>query len=153
MSYGSGSFSGTEYYDTVTLGPGLTIENQSIGVANESTGFGDIDGILGIGPVHLTEKTVSNKKNVPTVTDNLSKAGAIHADILGIFYSPANDKGGSGELTWGGVDTTKVVGSINYVPITKTHPASRFWGIDQTVTYNGKIIVPQSAGRSVIHEA
>jgi len=149
VSYGSGSFSGTEYYDSVTLGPGLTIDNQSIGVASTSTGFDDIDGILGIGPVDLTEKTVDNKITVPTVTDNLSEVGKITSDAIGIFYSPAGETGGSGELTWGGVDTTKISGTVNYVPVTKTAPASRYWGVDQTVTYNGKTIVPLSAGMSV----
>jgi pepsin A len=139
-----------EYDDTVTLAPGLVIKSQSIGVASNATGFDEEDGILGIGPVDLTNGTVSKAPTVPTVTDNLFKAGAITSDAIGIFYSPAAGKGGgSGELTWGGVDTTKIVGAINYVPITKTAPAKRFWGVDQTVTYKGKTIVPLSAGMSV----
>jgi len=146
VSYGSGSFSGTEYTDNLNLGPGLTIKGQSIGVASSSTGFDTVNGILGIGPVRLTQGTVSNAKTVPTVTDNLFKAGEISSDELGIFYKPATDGGGSGELTWGGVDKSKVVGSINYVPITKTQPSSHFWGVNQTVTYNGKKILPNSAG-------
>lgn len=105
-----------------------------------------MDGILGIGPVRLTEGTVSNAKTVPTVTDNLFKAGTIASDTLGIFYRPASNGGGSGELTWGGVDKTKVVGSVHYVAVTTTQPASHYWGVDQTVTYNGKTILPHSAG-------
>lgn len=58
VSYGSGSFSGTEYTDTVTFG-GLTVSEQSIGVASSSTGFTGVDGIIGFGPVDLTEDTVS----------------------------------------------------------------------------------------------
>ena len=38
---------GTEYLDTVTLGVGLTLTQQSIGVASSATGFGGVDGILG----------------------------------------------------------------------------------------------------------
>ncbi|TFK35982.1 aspartic peptidase domain-containing protein, partial [Crucibulum laeve] len=34
VTYGSGSFSGTEFTDTVTIAPGLVIPNQSIGVAS-----------------------------------------------------------------------------------------------------------------------
>lgn len=45
---------GTEYTDTVTLGTGLVITKQSIGVAKTATGFDGVDGILGIGPVDLT---------------------------------------------------------------------------------------------------
>jgi len=33
--------------DEVTLGNGLVISNQSIGVATKATGFSDVDGILG----------------------------------------------------------------------------------------------------------
>jgi hypothetical protein len=33
--------------DTVTLGPELVIEKQSIAVASQAQGFNDVDGILG----------------------------------------------------------------------------------------------------------
>lgn len=146
MTYGIGSFSGTEYTDTVTLSPGLVVEQQSIAVANKADGFHGFDGVLGIGPVDLTEGLVSNENTVPTVTDNLLKAGKIASETIGIFYKPAINGGGSGEITWGGVDMTKVKGNINYVPITKTYPASRYWGVDQSVLYNGKTILSHAAG-------
>ena len=65
VSYGSGSFSGMfliandifdvlipyvlgmEYLDTVTISSGLVITKQSIGVASNSSGFDEFDGILG----------------------------------------------------------------------------------------------------------
>ncbi|KAF8158022.1 aspartic peptidase domain-containing protein [Crassisporium funariophilum] len=47
VTYGSGSFSGTEYTDQVVLGGNLKIMNQSIGVASKATGFSGVDGILG----------------------------------------------------------------------------------------------------------
>lgn len=49
VSYGSGSFSGTEYTGPVVLGgsSGLSIPNQSFGVASTAQGFSDTDGILG----------------------------------------------------------------------------------------------------------
>jgi hypothetical protein len=39
VTYGSGSFSGTEYIDQVSLGDGLVIKNQSIGVASRAQGY------------------------------------------------------------------------------------------------------------------
>ena len=47
--YGSGKFSGNEFTDTVTLGSGLTVQRQSIGVASSSQGFAGtiVDGLLG----------------------------------------------------------------------------------------------------------
>lgn len=146
MDYGIGSFSGTEYTDTVTLGPGLVIKKQSIGVANKTDGFDDLDGILGLGPVALTENVVSNKNTVPTVADNLFHAGKIASETLGIFYRPIINGSGSGELTWGGVDMTKIEGKVNYVPITKSSPANNYWGVDQSVMYNGKTILSHTAG-------
>ena len=47
VSYGSGKFTGNEFVDRVTLGPGLAIEKQSIGVATSAQGFQGVDGILG----------------------------------------------------------------------------------------------------------
>ncbi|KII86690.1 hypothetical protein PLICRDRAFT_55605 [Plicaturopsis crispa FD-325 SS-3] len=136
VSYGSGSFTGTEYTDQVTLAEGLVIQNQSIGVASSAQGFSGVDGILGIGPVDLTSGTVSNTSTVPTVIDNLFSQGTISSDSIGIFYEPSTTaNAANGELTFGGTDNTKFTGEINFVPITSTSPASNYWGIDQDVTY------------------
>ncbi|KAJ7451640.1 acid protease [Mycena latifolia] len=137
VSYGSGSFTGTEYTDQVTLGPGLVIQKQSIGVSSKATGFNDVDGILGIGPVDLTTSTVASTTSVPTVTDNLLKQGTIPVESIGISYVPTTSatSAANGELTFGGTDSSKFTGDISYVPITSTAPASNYWGIDQTITY------------------
>jgi len=137
VSYGSGSFSGTEYTDTVTLGSNLVIENQSIGVASTAQDFNDVDGILGIGPVDLTEGTVSNTTTVPTVTDNLFAQGTIKENSIGISYVPTTSatSAANGELTFGGTDSNNYTGDINYVPITSKTPASKYWGVDQDLTY------------------
>jgi len=147
VSYGSGSFSGTEFTDTVTLSPELVIQTQSIGVASTATGFDGVDGILGIGPVDLTSGTVSGVETVPTVTDNLFAQGAISADSIGISYVPSTTDGAvNGELDFGGVDTSKTTGDVNFVPITSTPPASNYWGIDQSVSYGDNTILNITAG-------
>jgi len=136
VSYGSGSFSGTEFIDQVTLGGSLVIENQSIGVAHKATGFSDVDGILGIGPLDLTEGTVSNTPNVPTVTQNLFTQKVIPNDSIGISYEPTTTEGAvNGELSFGSVDTSKTTSDVTFVPLTSTSPASNYWGIDQTLSY------------------
>ncbi|KAI0661988.1 acid protease [Cubamyces menziesii] len=136
VSYGSGSFSGTEYTDTVTLSSSLVIQNQSIGVASTAQGFQGVDGILGIGPVDLTEGTVSGNQPVPTVTDNLFAQGSIESDSIGIFYQPTTESGAlNGELSFGSVDSSKITGDVTFTPITSTQPASLYWGIDQQVSY------------------
>ena len=88
----------------------MVIENQSIGVASRAQGFNDVDGILGIGPVDLTEGTVSDNQPVPTVTDNLYSQGAIASNSIGIFYQPTTESGAvNGELNFGGIDSSKCV--------------------------------------------
>lgn len=135
--------------DTVTLSPSLVIENQSIGVASTATGFQDVDGILGIGPVDLTSSTVTGTASVPTVTDNLFSQGTIASNAIGISYVPSTSdtEMANGELDFGGADTSKVTGDINFVPITSTSPASNYWGVDQNVTYgNSQTILDTTAG-------
>ncbi|KAG2076962.1 acid protease [Suillus decipiens] len=151
VGYGSGSFSGTEYLDTVTLGSGVTITNQSIGVAATSSGFGTgIDGILGIGPVDLTKGTLTKlpTTTIPTVTDNLYKKGTIPQDIVSVFFQPSSSQTTTdGELTFGGTDATKYTGKIAYTPLTATDNfASAYWGIDESITYGSTPILSSTAG-------
>ena len=146
VSYGSGNFSGEEWIDTVTLGSGLVIENQSIGVASSSTGFTGFDGILGIGPVDRTAGTVSNTTTVPTVLDNLLSQRTISKEVLGIYYVPASEPSSTGEITFGGVDDSVTTSCVNYVPLTTTSPASTFWGINQSISYGGTTILSETAG-------
>ncbi|KAG2071086.1 acid protease [Suillus decipiens] len=148
--YGSGYFAGTEYLDIVTLSPELAITPQSIGVATASDGI-DVDGILGIGPTDLTLNTLQNHptQTIPTVTDNLYEQVSIPAAVLGIFFQPEggpSGSGNSGELTFGGADPTRCNGGIVYTPITKSNPSSKYWGIDQKITYGSTTILSSAAG-------
>lgn len=63
-----------------------------------------------IGPVDLTSGTVGNNEPVPTVTDNLFSQGTISVESIGISYEPTTTSSEgtmNGELTFGGVDTSK----------------------------------------------
>lgn len=149
VSYGKGFFSGTEFYDTVTLTPQLIIPRQSIGVASQSKAFDTVNGILGIGPKDLTVGTLSPDKNtvVPTVTDNLYNLRTIPANQIGIFFQPFTPtSSGNGEIAWGGADSSKYTGQINFTPITNTHPASAYWGINQSIHYGPTTILRSTAG-------
>ncbi|EIM87245.1 family A1 protease [Stereum hirsutum FP-91666 SS1] len=151
VTYGSGSFFGQEFTDQVSLGPGLTVTEQSIGVAEESTGFDGVDGIIGIGPVDLTEGTLipSFFSTIPTVTDNLFTQGAISAREVAVSFEPTtNLTNVNGELTFGGTDSSKFTGDITFTPVTTTSPSSEFWGIDESITYgtDGASILSTTAG-------
>ncbi|EIW80837.1 aspartic proteinase [Coniophora puteana RWD-64-598 SS2] len=148
VTYGSGSFSGQEYTDDVTLGS-LTIKSQSIGVASSSSGFDGADGILGIGPVDLTKGTLSpdDSATIPTVVDNLYSQGSIQSSVLGVQFKPVGILEGEGKLDFGAVDTEAIDGDVMYVPITTTSPANEFWGIDQSITYGDSTsILSSTAG-------
>ncbi|KAF9061455.1 putative aspartic protease [Rhodocollybia butyracea] len=152
VGYGSGSFEGTEYEGPVILGDSLKVDKQSFAVANTAQGFKGIDGILGIGPVSLTNQTVEGIDSIPTVTDNLFKQGTLDTECIGISYNPTSGGNGNlanGELCFGSkLDRTKIASEITYVPITTTSPASKYWGIDQSIAYGSgkKMMLEQCAG-------
>jgi len=145
IEYGSGVMLGEQYLDVVHIAPGLTITNQSLGVALIAEGFDDVDGLLGIGPQVLTYGNLfpDDTAFVPTVVDNLYDQGIIPKPFIGISFQPTtNMTSTNGELTFGGLDSTKLQGQVNYVPITQTLPAGYYVGINQTVTYgNDKTMV------------
>ncbi|KAF7321184.1 Aspartic protease [Mycena chlorophos] len=143
VEYGVGSASGTEYTDNVEIG-GLTISKQSIGDASRTSSFDGVDGIVGFGPVDLTEETVSGQNTVPTVMQNLLSQGLISTNVLGVYFAPESGSDvddPNGELALGGVDSSKYTGTLTYVSVTKTSPYNEYWGITvSSTTYNGKSI-------------
>ncbi|CAO3666838.1 unnamed protein product [Umbelopsis ramanniana] len=144
-----GNASGYIFYDQVTLASGLVIEKQLIGVAKIANGFEGFDGVLGLGPVDLTEHMSNAVETIPTVTDNLFSQGKITQNMFALSCAPSTQGSETnGEITFGGTDDTKFTGSITYVPITKTQPSSEHWGIDASISYGtgGTPILPATAG-------
>ncbi|KAH9934569.1 aspartic peptidase A1 [Epithele typhae] len=151
VQYGSGIFVGMEVVDQVTLAPGLTLPRQSIGDGLVSMGFSGVDGILGIGPKGLTCGSFLPElgKCVPTVTDTAFQLGLLTEYMVGISFAPSATEGSTnGELTFGGIDTTKFNGPLDFVPLTRIQPANAFVGVDQTITYgrNQSVVLDRSAG-------
>lgn len=149
VGYGSGGFNGSEFYDTVTLSDSLVIKNQSIGVASIWGGFEDsVNGILGLGPVGLTNGTlVGVYEEIPTVTDNLKSQGTITGQSVSVSFQPTTTNTSiNGELTFGGTSSDKFTGNMTYTPLTDSFPASEYWGINQTVSYGTTEIMASDAG-------
>ncbi|KAH9893314.1 aspartic peptidase A1 [Cubamyces lactineus] len=137
IDYGYGeSMSGVEVTDTLELSPGLVVNGQSIGVSALSSDFAPYDGVLGLGPVDLSigSLTPDSSAQVATVTQNLYSQGAIAAEVVSMSFEPSTEST-SGELTFGGVDPTKFTGQMSYAEITDYFPASRYFGVNQAVTY------------------
>ncbi|KAI9070304.1 family A1 protease [Trametes sanguinea] len=142
---------GLEFSDSITVGNGLTVKNQPMGFALVSEGFTDVDGIIGIGPADLTCGTlVLGSQCIPTITDNAFSQGLIPEHLIGISFEPTTSlDNANGELTFGGTDSSKFTGRLEFVPITSTSPASQFVGIDQSITFgspNGQTVLPLTAG-------
>ncbi|KAF8448673.1 aspartic peptidase domain-containing protein [Boletus edulis BED1] len=146
MTYGSGAFNGEEWLDTVTLTPDLVIDQQSIGVASWVVGVDGFDGILGLGPADLTQNSVNNTFEVPTVTDNLYAQRKISQKVLGVFFSPASERDNGGKLVFGGYDKSVMTSLVRYVPLTTMNPAAHFWGINQSITYGETTVLSSTAG-------
>jgi len=148
VTYGSGSFTGLEWYDQVTLNSRLVIGQQSIGQAITSQGFGGVDGILGVGPTDLTTNTLTLQGGtIPTVTDNLWSQHTLTNYVMSVSFQPTSSISvENGVLTFGGTNSNHFTGSIGYTPITSTIPAREFWGIDQSISYGGNVIMTQTAG-------
>lgn len=150
VEYGSGFFFGEEFLDQVSLSPGLTIPQQSIGVAELAFGFNGVDGILGIGPTDLTEDTTTSGDIIPTVLDNAFELGLVNSRQIGISFKPTTSLSDTnGEFTFGAVDSSMFTGPLTTVPITSVSPANEFVGIDQTITYGswpGRTILSPTAG-------
>lgn len=144
---------GTEYTDAVSFA-GLTVTSQSLGAAKKSSGFGsDIDGILGFGPVDLTAKTVKGVSVVPTFMDNLYKQKSISSEVLGVYFAPlsgSESSASNGELTLGGVDSTKYTGSITYISQLTSGLASKYWGLQVTGLKVGSTSVSMSAADAIV---
>jgi hypothetical protein len=88
-----------------------------MGVANNSIGFTGYDGILGIGPVDLTENTLLDEPftTIPTVTQNLVTQGSISKNVVGISFEPTQAQNvTNGQLTFGTTGSTKYTGTIAY---------------------------------------
>ncbi|EKM51654.1 uncharacterized protein PHACADRAFT_31478 [Phanerochaete carnosa HHB-10118-sp] len=121
IEYGSGLFIGLEYNDTVTIG-GLSIPNQTIGDAQWALGFeAGVDGILGLGLLDAYE--------------------------VGIAFAPPNSTSDpNGELTFGGVDSSKFNGDLTYTNITTTYPAMDYVGFNQSVTFGNQTLLSNTAG-------
>ncbi|EGX95819.1 cathepsin E, putative [Cordyceps militaris CM01] len=149
VSYGSGQFSGKEYVDKVSFG-GLTVASQSIGSATSSSGFSGVDGIFGLGPVDLTQNTVSNANTVPTFLDNLYAQGSIASEVLGVYFSPesgADTSDNNGELTLGGTDSAKYSGALTYVPTLTTGAAAPYWGVSiASFSYGSTVLASGATG-------
>lgn len=121
IRYGSGSVSGFFSEDSVTLADDLVISAQRFAEVTDAGGlgmaysFGKFDGILGLGFSSISID------NTPTVFENAIKQNVVDQPVFS-FYLGDN---GPGELTFGGYDSSKFEGDLEYVKLS----AATYWQI------------------------
>jgi len=126
-----------EYYDQVSLSSGLVLPSQQIGGATSTKGFDGFEGVLGLGPTGLTDGSTTGKGEIPTVVDNLHKAGLITNNTVGLAFVPQAI--GTGSVALGGeIPEGATVGDVTWATITNSYPASAYWGVDARVAYGGR---------------
>lgn len=115
ITYGSGSISGEQYADKVTVA-GLTVASQTFIAVAQATGFstGGFDGLMGMGFSSIAET------GAPTFFENLISEGLVSANEFS-FYLGRGQSGtqGASELVLGGRDPARFTGSTTAVPVTK----------------------------------
>jgi hypothetical protein len=123
IQYGSGPVSGTVSKDTLRIGS-LTVANQEFAEITVTSGLGSLystgkfDGILGLAFDSISEN------NLPTPFGTLVNNGALDEPVFA-FYLGKTD-GGIGELTFGGIDSSRYTGDITYVPVTQ----KTYWSVN-----------------------
>lgn len=121
IMYGSGSVSGFFSSDIVTLADDLIVKDQTFAEIQDAGGLGFLyalgkfDGILGMGFTSISVNHVS------TVFENAIKQNVVEQPVFS-FYLGDN---APGELTFGGIDSSKFVGDLTYV---KLYSAT-YWSI------------------------
>lgn len=111
ITYGSGSVSGIQAYDTVTIGD-LSVTDQEFAlVSTVFNGYssGKFDGLLGLGYEILSVNQAT------TPLDNMYNEGLISDKVFA--FKLGNSDGEDGELLFGGIDSSLYTGDITYVPV------------------------------------
>jgi hypothetical protein len=118
IQYGSGSVSGRFVKDTVTLAQDIHVSSQTFAIVHDAAGmgigyaFGMFDGILGLGFDTLSVG------GAETVFHSAIEQGLVEQPVFAFSLGDESD----GELTFGGYDESKFVGSIHWVPLGELQP-------------------------------
>lgn len=115
VGYGSGTVSGFLSSDTVRIA-NFSLE-LGFGLANNaSNDFTDypMDGILGLG------RASASVTGPTTAMEAIAQAKLLPSNIVGVSLQRNEDGAKDGEVTFGGVDTTKFEGSIAYTAVSTT---------------------------------
>ncbi|KIJ32489.1 hypothetical protein M422DRAFT_35793 [Sphaerobolus stellatus SS14] len=103
ITYGTGFAAGFKVQDNIAIA-GMSLNNHTFGIAQvESSDFtgADFDGLMG-----LAQSGLSNQ-GVPTPVESLALQGLISEAIVSYKISRGADKLNDGEISFGGLDSSK----------------------------------------------
>ncbi|KAJ5113400.1 hypothetical protein N7456_001934 [Penicillium angulare] len=112
VGYGSGTIKGDLGQDTMSIAD-LDVTFTFGQATSASSAFASypLDGILGLGRSGTAGWTI------PSFMDAVAEEGSLPSNIVGFSLSRAADDAKTGEVNFGGVDTTKFDGNITYTSI------------------------------------
>lgn len=137
IRYGTGSMRGFVAHDVVTMGPLKTDVDFACATNEPGATFkaAKFDGLLG-----LAWPTISVDGVVP-VMQELYKAGQLDEPVFAFYLNDDDNK--KGELTLGAIDSSRMVGNINWVPVI----SDTYWTVELGgMTVNGKSITKVKQG-------
>lgn len=115
ITYGSGSVSGENYYDSVTIA-GLTATHQNVISLTQATGFSNSasDGLMG-----MAFESIANSKQPPYFLTLINEKKVSNPEFSFYLGRGADGTGKNSEMTLGGRDSSKYTGAFTTVPVTK----------------------------------
>lgn len=135
VTYGSGNVAGVLCQDNVNMA-GLQLKNHTFGVANEESVQFSADTVPFDGLMGLAQSTLSNEK-VPTPVESLASNGLISSAISSFKISRLADQLNDGQVTFGGLDSTKFVAST-LITIPNVSKIGFWEGALNAITVNGQ---------------
>ncbi|ORY98756.1 aspartic peptidase domain-containing protein [Syncephalastrum racemosum] len=153
IEYGIGSAKGTYAHETVTVGA-AKVTNQTVGMVNSTenilgvvSGGEQSNGILGMGYPGLN--TARGSSNDKPFAFNL--ASQLQDPVFSIFLNKHFAYGLSGEIMFGGIDTAKFKGSLEYVPVAQYDMSSYLVSanLGKTATRKGDYLYWTVAGQGI----
>ncbi|KAG2110967.1 acid protease [Suillus discolor] len=135
VTYGSGSVAGVLCQDNVNMA-GLQLNKHTFGVANEESVQFSADTVPFDGLMGLAQSTLSNEK-VPTPVESLASNGLISSAISSFKISRLADQLNDGQVTFGGLDSTKFVANT-LVTIPNVSKIGFWEGAMDAITVNGQ---------------
>ncbi|KAI9312352.1 aspartic peptidase domain-containing protein [Dichotomocladium elegans] len=148
MQYATGSANGTYGTDTVSVA-GLTVTDQIFGPVNSTMDLeflqnGATSGQMGIMGLSYPVFPYSGGPLDVNFAFNLANRSIISEPIFSVFLNSQYQPGYSGEITFGGIDTSKYTGSLTYVPVSPLRmegyntPMYIYWAVDVLGAKNSK---------------